>query len=202
MPEILHPLLKAASQTLRDADVGFAVVGGMAVAARALARFTADIDLAVAVTDDREAEATARLFLADGYAVATELDNTRTHRLATLRLRPPARAHPGIPPDRLPLLDLLFATSGIEPECVAQATELRFAPGLTLPTARIPHLIAMKCLSESDDRLQDRIDLQYLTASATAADLAQVPALLNLITERGYAGDKDLPAVLRNMTKA
>ncbi len=198
MPEILHQLLTAAARTLHDTDTRFAVVGGMAVVARTQARFTADADLAIAVTDDQQAEAVARLFTTQGYVVATELDNTRTHRLATLRLRPPRFPGLDVPDERLPLLDLLFATSGIEPETVAAAEDLRFTSGLVLPTARIPHLIAMKCLSESDDRLQDRIDLQNLTAEATAADLHEVPPLLDLITERTYAGDKDLHAVYQS----
>lgn len=50
----------------------------------------------------------------------------------------------------------------------------------------------MKLLSESDQRLQDRIDLQHLIAAATDQDLADVPPLLDPITQRGFDRDKDL----------
>ena len=53
----------------------------------------------------------------------------------------------------------------------------------------------MKVLSESDRRLQDRIDLQNLIAVASDDDLALVPSLLKLIDERGFANGKDLQLV-------
>jgi hypothetical protein len=50
------------------------------------------------------------------------------------------------------VLDLLFASSGIEPEIVMASEVLEILPGLELPVARTSHLIALKVLSRDDVR--------------------------------------------------
>ncbi len=45
----------------------WALVGGLAVSARAEPRFTRDVDLAVSVRDDRDAEDAVRTFLSRRY---------------------------------------------------------------------------------------------------------------------------------------
>jgi hypothetical protein len=194
MPSLLRDLLTHAARDLETADARFAVVGGLAVAVRAMLRTTQDVDLAVAVANDQEAESIATVLIRYGYRPHAEIDQARTQRLATLRLISP-HLPDEVPADESPLIDLLFASSGIEIETVDAADPTDVLEGAILPTARIPHLIAMKLLSESDQRLQDRIDLQHLTAAATDADLAEVPPLLELIAERGFHRDKNLPAV-------
>ena len=51
---------------------------------------------------------------------------------------------------KAPLIALLFASSGIESEIVAEAEPVEFMAGLTLPVARTSHLIALKVLSRND----------------------------------------------------
>jgi hypothetical protein len=94
-------------------------------------------------------------------------------------------------------VDLLFASSGIEPEIVAAADRIEALPGLDLPVARIGHLIALKVLSR-DDRLrpQDRVDLAALLARADAEAFGQAREALALVTRRGYQRERDLPAAL------
>ena len=62
--------------------------------------------------------------------------------------------------------------------------------------ARSGHLIAMKCLAESERRPQDRVDLQALVELATADELALAATAIRAITAAGYARGKDLQAVL------
>jgi hypothetical protein len=194
MSSILPLILKAASQDLTGAGVNFAVVGGLAIGARVQLRYTQDVDLVVAVDDQAHAEAVGGYLIRYGYRPMMELDHTSTGRLATLRLLSP-HLPPDTDPTDAPLVDVLFASCGIEAEVVAAAEPAPVFPDLTLPIARIPHLIAMKLVSESDQRLQDRIDLQSLCAAATDADFAEVVPLLDLIVQRGFAREKDLHAI-------
>ena len=53
----LHKLLHRVSEDLTASGATYALVGGLAVSARTEPRFTRDLDLVVAVTNDREAEA-------------------------------------------------------------------------------------------------------------------------------------------------
>jgi hypothetical protein len=194
MSTLFQSVLREAATDLTDAGVDFAVVGGVAVGAHAVLRYTQDIDLAVAVSDDRQAKSVGAFLIRRGYRPMTEIDQTAVDRLATLRLlshQLPA----DLDPTEAPLLDIIFASCGIEAELVSSAEPIEILPGITLPTTRIPHLIAMKLLSESDERPIDRSDLQALIGAATDADLAEIPPLLDLIIDRGYARDKDLPAL-------
>lgn len=193
MDQALRQLLADFARDLADAQASMAVVGGLAVGARVQPRFTRDVDVVVATDSDEHAESIAGYLIRCGYRPAMELDHAPTQRLATLRLRPPGTPA-GVTPEEVMLADVIFCTCGIEAEIVEAATAVPVYPELVLPTAQIPHLIAMKLLAESDRRLQDRIDLQHLFEAATDNDLAQVPALLDLIHERGFGRDKDLRA--------
>jgi len=51
---------------------------------------------------------------------------------------------------RAPVIDLLFASSGIEPEVVADAEPIELLPDLTMGVARTGHLLALKVLSRDD----------------------------------------------------
>ena len=65
---------------MRAADVlgalgkPYAVVGGIAVSALVAPRSTADVDLAIAVADDDEAESVARSFATAGYRIDSLLE--------------------------------------------------------------------------------------------------------------------------------
>jgi hypothetical protein len=92
------------------------------------------------------------------------------------------------------VVDLLFASSGIEPEIVAAAETVEVVPGLSMPIATTGHLIALKLLARDDQtRPQDRADLRALRSAATAADLAVAREAVGLITERGFNRGRDLP---------
>lgn len=162
----LDGLLRPVVARLRRSGHHWAVVGGLAVSARTVPRFTKDIDLAVAVSDDREAEQLIPQVVPGGYRIATLIEQTATGRLATVRLALSA----GDADDAV--VDLLFASSGIEPEVVAAADPLDLFPGLTVPVATIGHLIALKVLARNDDtRPQDAIDPRALLVEASAGDL-------------------------------
>jgi NAD(P)-dependent dehydrogenase (short-subunit alcohol dehydrogenase family) len=199
--EVLGEILNRARADLDRAGVDYALIGGLAIGARTVLRFTQDADLTIAIDNDAQAERLARDLLGRGYQLAAEIDHTPTGRMAILRLISPA-APAGRDPADTPLLDLLIHSIGIEQEVVAQAQPVEVLTGVILPTARVPHLIAMKVLAESDQRLQDRIDLQQLILVATEADLDEVPLLLDKITQRGFAYDKDLHAVYEGFLKA
>lgn len=191
----LQELLARAARDLDDVGVSWALVGGMAASARAEPRTTRDIDVAVAADDDAAAEQVIFALQHRGYALRTLLENTRTRRLATARLRIPD----GVP---LVMLDVLFASSGIEPEIVAAATSLAIVPGLALPVAAIGHLIAMKVLARDDrDRPQDYDDLRALIAAATTQDLEAARAAVRLIEARGFDRGRPLHDALERLIR-
>lgn len=200
MLEILSRILKRASDDLGEVDASYALIGGLAVGARTTLRFTQDADLTVAVDTDTQAEQIAGHLIRCGYQVVTELDHKPTGRIGVLRLLSPEASGP-YENDELPLLDLLLHSTGIEQETVTDAQPIEIFSGIQFSTATVPHLIAMKVLSESDRRLQDRIDLQNLIEVASDEELDLVPELLNLIDERGFANSKDLPAVFERFLK-
>lgn len=196
MQDPIEEYLKRVITDLNDIDVSYALVGGLAYGTRAEPRFTRDIDLALDADSDEAAEHITGQLIRCGYFPEIELANRHTGALATFRMRY-RRSLVGIPVDQSPFIDLLFSHSGIEKETINAATVTEPFPNVHIPTAAIPHLIAMKALSESDRRLQDRIDLQNLIAVASDEELAEVPPLLDLITQRGFANGKDLQAVYR-----
>lgn len=63
----LERALERIASAVRQSGHGFAVVGGLAVSARATPRLTRDADLAVAVHDDPSAEALIRRLRSSGY---------------------------------------------------------------------------------------------------------------------------------------
>jgi hypothetical protein len=165
------------------------------VSARAEPRLTRDADLAVAVRDDRDAEALVLDLRSVGYEVAASVEQETTGRLATVRLVP--RDHE----DRL-VTDLLFASSGVEPEIVAAAGEIEVVAGVTVPVATIGHLIAMKLLARDDrQRPADADDLAALAAVAREDDWSEATTAVRLIGERGFARDRDLVTALEQLRR-
>ncbi len=69
--------------------------------------------------------------------------------------------------------------------------------GYSAPVARLPHLVAMKTLSEQESRVHDRFDLMALLKVATGAEIEESNHLVNLIEERGFNRGKDLKAELK-----
>ncbi len=68
----MEPVEVVLGQAAADLDaigVRWALIGGLAVSFRAEPRFTKDVDLAVAVADDHEAEAIVNRMQVRGYAL-------------------------------------------------------------------------------------------------------------------------------------
>ncbi len=173
-----------------------ALIGGLAVSARGEPRFTRDVDFAVSVPGDAAAEALLQALSKAAYVVVSTVEHDTTRRLATARLLPPGEPQQGV------VVDLLFASSGIEDEVAAAADRLEILPGLTVPVAKLGHLIALKVLSDAPERPQDAADLRALAEDAQAADLDQAKQALGLVAERGYGRGKDLLAELARLTAA
>ncbi|HET8684393.1 MAG TPA: nucleotidyl transferase AbiEii/AbiGii toxin family protein [Micromonosporaceae bacterium] len=162
-----------------------ALVGGLAVSARAEPRLTRDADVAVSVADDKEAEAVVHEMVTVGYHPAAVLEQYVAGRLATVRLI--HRDRPDV------VVDLLFASTGIEPEIVGQAEAVEVLPDLVVPVATAGHLIAMKLLARDDrHRPADADDLRALGAVAGFEDWAAARHAVQLITERGFDRGRDL----------
>jgi hypothetical protein len=172
---------------LDEAGLRYALVGGLAVSAVAEPRLTRDVGLAVSVSGDAGAERTIATLVTFGYRVQSLVEQTRVTRLATARL---------LPPDETQLVvDLLFASSGIEPEIVRAAKRLEILSGVRAPVAAIGHLLAMKLLSRDDrDRPQDADDLLALLAVASPVERRRAVAAIALIERRGFARGRDLRA--------
>ena len=182
---------------LRKLRCRWALVGGMAVSARSRPRTTQDVDVAIAVSGDQEAERLVVTLRAFGYEVRSIVEQTARGRLATARLVPPPDvADPTTGVEGETLVDLLFASSGIEPEVVEAADRLAVLPGFGVPVATTGHLLALKVLSEQENRPQDRMDAIALIQSADLRDLQEAREAIELIIRRGFDRGKDLRAAL------
>lgn len=178
---------------LSSTGSGWALVGGLAVSVRSEPRTTRDVDVAIAVSNDDEAEGILRELVSQGYRSLGGVEQTDTGRLATMRLLPPEGGPLGA------VVDLLFATSGIEPDICASADSLEVLDGVVAPVARIGHLIAMKLLSRDDDhRPQDIIDLHALMGVAGDDDMQLAVLAVHEIEARGFARGRDLKTALND----
>ncbi len=140
------------------------------------------------MSSDREAEDLIRQLLAEGYQIEALLEQITLGRLATVRLRPP---------DGREIVDLLFCSSGIEPEIVDSSEELAVFPSLAVPVACRGDLIAMKTLARDDaSRPQDRVDIQALLKSAGPEDLERARRALQWMDDRGSSRGRDLQGLL------
>ncbi len=173
----LRDALDSAVSDLRDLGASFALVRGLAVSIRTEPRFTRDADIAVSVVSDVEAERLVHALIQRRYQTSMIVEQEATGRLATIRLTPPKG---------VVVCDLLFASSGIEPEIVEHATMEDAGLQTPLPVATVGHLIAMKILSRDDARPQDQIDLVALRRVATEEDLKTARHALGLVEQRGY----------------
>jgi hypothetical protein len=192
-PRTPSPLgaLEEAALALSERQRAFALIGGLAVSVRAEIRFTRDVDLAVRVADDNDSEGLIFELRDAGMRVVTTVEHQSQHRLATARLE--SRA--GI------VIDLMFASTGIEAEIVERATALEVGAVERLPVARAEELLAMKVLSARPDRPQDAQDIRSLLQFVPALDLDAVRNNLGLIATRGYAREQDLQAKLQALLR-
>ncbi len=185
--------LGAALTDLHALGADVALVGGLAVAVRVDPRFTRDVDLAVSVLDDEGTEAVVRGLLHRGYGLIATVEQESTGRLATARLAMPSQGEHGV------VLDLLFATVGIEQEIVAEASVVDVLPGLTISVAQVGHLLAMKLLSRDEHRPLDQADIDALLRVADDRELQRVHEAITLIEQRGCHRGRDLGQALREL---
>lgn len=171
----LNPLLGVLARISADLTklgAAWALIGGWAVGVRAEPRTTRDVDVVVAVENDRAAEKLIRELRAAGYRLVPPLrENIALERLAMARM-----SIDGIN------VDLMFAFSGIEPEVVAGSELIELVPGISAPVANRGHLMALKA---SAGRPIDLRDLKELASAASEAELQIARESLALIAERG-----------------
>lgn len=136
----------------------------------------------MALDTDAEAKALVRRLRGEGYAVIAVVEQEADERIATVRLTSARTGSEGA------VLDLLFASSGIEREIVDAAAVVDLFEGLAVPLASLPALVAQKVLARDDVRRpKDRLDLVKLLEVASDPDLLEAERLLGLITVRAAA---------------
>lgn len=187
-PVTLLDVVRQALRDLEHAGARVALVGGLAVGARARERTTRDADFAVAVLDDAAAERIVRELRGAGYGLQVLLEHSEQGRLATVRFTSPL--------DGITMVDALFASSGIEEEVVAAAEVIDVGAGVACPVASAGHLIALKVLARNEQRAQDDDDLGALLRGVRIEELQRARAAVRLIEERGYGRGKQLGAEL------
>lgn len=189
----VHDVFLQAAKDLEQAELEFALVGGLAVSARGAPRFTADVDFAV--SGDEAAEAAVFRMRQLGYTVQTTIEEKHSGRLSTARLVGPMR--PRV------VVDLLFDACGVESEVVALATMTTLVPGVQVPVARTGHLLAMKVLALDDKRRpQDRMDLAALLPLSDSKERALARATLTRIQALGKGRGKKLKATFDRLAAA
>lgn len=183
--------LRRIASELDSRQVRWALVGGFAVSVRTEPRFTRDVDVVVMVEGDGDAEQLVRSLTAEGYGLSALVEQDAVGRLATVRLISPDADGVGV------VVDLIFATAGIEAEIVADAEVLEILPAVSLPVATVGHLVALKLLARDDEtRPQDAADLRALALVLSPEDQTTARTAVELIMERGYARGRSLSAVL------
>lgn len=192
MIELQQALIRLTGD-LKALGVRWALIGGMAVTFRAGARTTQDLDMAVAVSGDREGERITLDLKLRGYKPHDRqpfLENP-DGRLSAVRLLAPT-------PSGLEAIgvDLLFAFSGVEAEVVAAAELHTVLTGLYVPVATTGHLLALKVLAGRD---KDRTDVRSLLEKASLEDLQLARETLDRIERRGFHRGKDLQAELARL---
>ncbi len=190
MNRLQRALIRLAAD-LRRLDVRWALIGGLAVSARAEPRTTKDVDLAVAVEGNPELESLVRDLLARGYRISSPPhEHLDLDRIASVHLQAPGTG--GV------IVDLLAATSGIEPEVVAAAEPFEVYAGFTAPLVTTGHLLALKTLA---GRFQDLADFQNLIQHSENRHLQEARDAMDLITRRGFNRGKDLQAEFMRLLK-
>lgn len=184
MVDPVESALRMAVADLRALKVRWALIGGLAIAVRAVPRFTKDLDFAIAVADDPEAEGIVLKLRERGYVADEVLEQEYVKRMSGVRLK---HGRSKV------VIDLLFASSGIEAEVVAEATNMEVLRKLSIPVATTGHLIALKTLAS---RHKDFDDLENLIADASEADLDTARSAVKLIQARGFNREQDVVADL------
>jgi predicted nucleotidyltransferase len=195
MTSRLFSVLHDVGRLLTEAGYRWALVGGLAVSVRTEPRFTRDIDLTVAVASDEDAEALVRRIVTDGFTVSATLEHDVLRRLATVRLLPPGASANGV------VVDLLFASSGIELDICEAAEPIEVASGVSVPVAQAGHLLAQKILSRGPERPQDDVDIRALMADIDSQEKDRCRQALLAVVAKGANRSKDLLSEFEALTK-
>jgi hypothetical protein len=182
----LLAVLRRVAEALDARGQPWALVGGMAVSVRCEPRFTRDIDLAVAAASDTAAEDLVSDLQSGGYRVRLSLEHQALGRLAAVRMSPPGEPNEGI------VVDILFASSGIESDICQDADRLAVADRFTVPVAQAGHLVATKLLAIAPDRPQDAVDLHALRKNLTPEDRERARRAVARIDQIGASRGKNL----------
>jgi len=166
---------------LRAVGARWALVGGFAVILRAESRSTRDLDVALAVSGEREAESVVLSLRLRGYRDHPKggMIEGKDGRLATVRLVSPPLDEDNTGSE----IDLLIACAGVEAEVVAAATPMEVLPGVVIPVARAGHLVALKVLA---GRMKDMEHIQVLIRAMGDDDLRIARETVDLIERRGF----------------
>ena len=190
----LGRILQVLQRDLARLGTPWALVGGMAVSVRTEPRFTRDVDVAIAASGDAAAEELVFALGRLGYTIVASVEHVTTGRLATARLLPPDEPESGI------LVDLIFASSGVEPEIVAAAETVEVFPDVTVPVCATEHLLVLKILARDDEmRPQDLVDIKALAREMDTAAWVEATRLAVMIQKRGYDRERDLVAALSEL---
>jgi hypothetical protein len=184
MASPVESAFRTAVANLDALKLRWALIGGLAVSVRSVPRFTKDLDFAIAVANDSEAEDVVHRLRGRGYEPVEVLEQEYVERLSGVRLE---RRGSDV------IMDLLFASSGIENEIVTSATRLEVLPQLFAPVATTGHLIALKTLA---GRNQDLTDLASLIPTASTEELDAAREVVRLIHVRGFNREQDVAADL------
>jgi hypothetical protein len=142
------------------------------------------VDVVVDVRDDADAEALVLDLQSAGFRVLAAVEQDS---VTALRRPAPGGSERGV------VVDLLFASSGIEPEVARDAEPIEILAGLRIPVARVGHLMALKLLARDDRRRpQDLDDLRSLLRESTDADLVAARNAVPTIEARGYHRERQL----------
>lgn len=175
-------------RSLDEIGLPWALVGALAVAARAEARATLDVDVAIAADDPAGAADVVSRLRNLGYRWHRDFGGTMTSFVV-----------PAGPPAGL-RLDVLFSLTGIETEVAHRAERIEVLPGLSLPVAQLGDLIALKLLAAGEPgREHDWRDLRALAATATPGDIAQTRSSIALMSARGRSAAGRLEARLERL---
>jgi len=181
---------------LDDFEVRYALIGGLAVSARSEPRFTRDVDLIVEAVTDADAEQLIRAMLGRGFMVHAQLEQKTDGRLATVRLVKRADPEGGI-------VDLFFASSGVEQEVLEAATLEELTEEIALPIVQAEDLIALKLLAVHNRRRpRDTEDVLNLIDSVPKERLNRTRELLKLIEARRPLSGKGLEEILDELIEA
>lgn len=191
----LEKALRALAGELDRREIDWALVGGMAVGSRAEPRTTRDIDVVVIVEDDEEVESLVADLRGSGYRILSALEHQDLERLATVRMTGPQGAQ-GV------VVDLLFASSGIESSIAREAERLEIVPGLVVPVARTGHLILELLARDDRSRPQDAADLRALVDRADPEEIARARASARAIQDAGADRGRDLAAALEEVLRS